>query len=55
MFSDDETEDSQKCLVMMRQKTEVFSDDETEDRSSRINSEVYEIYSLHRFSHMQQS
>ncbi len=22
-----------ECLVMMRQKTEVFSDDETEDRS----------------------
>ncbi len=23
----------QKCLVMMRQNTEMFSDDETEDRS----------------------
>ncbi len=41
VYSDDETEDKclvmmrqkTQCLVMMRQKTEVFSDDETEDTS----------------------
>ncbi len=33
----------------------VFSDDVTEDRSSRKNYEVYRIYSLPRFSQMQQS
>ncbi len=42
----------QKCLVMMRQKTEVFSDDETEDRSIL---KCIEIYSLPRFRQMQQS
>ncbi len=33
----------------------MFIDDVTEDRSSRKNSEVYKIYSLPRFSQMQQS
>ncbi len=33
----------------------MFIDDVTEDRSSRKNSEVYKMYSLPRFSQMQQS
>ncbi len=33
----------------------MFIDDVTEDRSSQKNSEVYKMYSLPRFSQMQQS